>query len=257
MHTERDLTLFPESPGITNHSDRSCSFGESIVTQTAELLMASRTHEAPVVARSDEPSFRNGAWNRAQPETLGEGDAAQPPGSRKDEELRARFESEMLPLMREAYNLAWWLMKNPQDAEDVVQEAYIRAFRYFNGYHGGSGKAWLFKIVRNVCLSFFADRVPEGKVVAMDNTHLEVEDSEPLPSAMFERKAAIDVVRAAVETLPADCRTVIVLREMDGLSYKEIAEVTSVPIGTVMSRLARARQSLTILLAEKKQRGQL
>ena len=154
--------------------------------------------------------------------------------------------------MREAYNLAWWLMKNPQDAEDVVQEAYLRAFRYFSGYHGGSGKAWLFKIVRNVCLGHFADRVPEGKIVTIENIHLEVEDPEPLPSAIFERKAAIDLVRAAIEALPAEYRTVIVLREMDDLSYKEIAEVTSVPIGTVMSRLARARQSLTILLAEKK-----
>ena len=211
----------------------------------------------PVVARSGEPSFTGGAWNKAQGKTLEEVHATERQASGKDEELRARFESEMLPLMREAYNLAWWLMKNPQDAEDVVQEAYFRAFRYFNGYHGGSGKAWLFKIVRNVCLSYFADRAPEGKIVAMDNTHLEVEDSEPLPSAMFERKAAIDIVRAAVEALPAEYRTVIVLREMEGLSYKEIAEVTSVPIGTVMSRLARARQSLTILLAEKKERGQL
>jgi len=219
--------------------------------------MPSRTHEAAVVARSGEPSFADGARNKAQGKTLEEVHATERQASSKDEELRTRFESEMLPLMREAYNLAWWLMKNPQDAEDVVQEAYLRAFRYFSGYHGGSGKAWLFKIVRNVCLSYFADRVPEGKIVTMDSTHLEVEDSEPLPSAMFERKAAIGVVRAAVEALPAEYRTVIVLREMDGLSYKEIAEVTSVPIGTVMSRLARARQSLTILLAEKKKRGQL
>ena len=219
--------------------------------------MAGRTHEASVVARSGGPSFSEGAWNKSQPEISGEVDASERHASRKNEELRVRFESEMLPLMREAYNLAWWLMKNPQDAEDVVQEAYLRAFRYFSGYHGGSGKAWLFKIVRNVCLGHFADRVPEGKIVTMDNIHLEVEDPEPLPSAIFERKAAIDLVRAAIEALPAEYRTVIVLREMEGLSYKEIAEVTSVPIGTVMSRLALARQSLTILLAEKKKRGQL
>jgi RNA polymerase sigma-70 factor (ECF subfamily) len=95
-------------------------------------------------------------------------------------------------------------MKNPQDAEDVVQEAYLRAFRYFHGYHGGSGKAWLFKIVRNVCLNSFANRGPEGNVVAMDKAYLEVEDSEPLPSAVFERKGTIEAVRAVVETLPAD-----------------------------------------------------
>jgi RNA polymerase sigma-70 factor (ECF subfamily) len=219
--------------------------------------MASRIREVPFVACSGEPSSAGGAWNEARPETLKEVDATERQVSMNAEALRARFESEILPLMPEAYNLAWWLMKNPQDAEDVVQEAYLRAFRYFHGYHGGSGKAWLFKIVRNVCFNFFANRVPEGNVMAMDNSHLEVEDSEPLPSVVFERKATIDAVRAAVETLPADYRTVIVLREMEGLSYKEIAEVTGVPIGTVMSRLARARQSLTILLVEKKERDQL
>jgi RNA polymerase sigma-70 factor, ECF subfamily len=174
-----------------------------------------------------------------------------------DERLRARFESQMLPLMGEAYNLARWMMKNDQDAQDVVQEAYLRAFRFFGGYHGDTGKAWMLKIVRNVCLNHFAHRAAEGNVVPIDDNSLEVEDLAPLPSAALAQKGAIDAVRSAIEGLPDDFRAVIVLREIDGLSYKEIAEVTDLPIGTVMSRLARARQHLATLLVEKKELGHL
>jgi RNA polymerase sigma-70 factor (ECF subfamily) len=174
-----------------------------------------------------------------------------------DEKLRARFESQILPLMSEAYNLARWLMKNDQDAQDVVQEAYLRAFRFFDGYHGDSGRTWLLKIVRNVCLNHFAHRAAEGKVVPIDGSSLEVEDLGPPPSTALAQKGEIDAVRAAIEALPEDFRAVIVLREIEGLSYKEIAEVTDLPLGTVMSRLARARQHLATLLAEKKELGQL
>jgi RNA polymerase sigma-70 factor (ECF subfamily) len=174
-----------------------------------------------------------------------------------DETLRARFESQMLPLMGEAYNLARWLMKNHQDAQDVVQEAYLRAFRYFGGFHGESGKAWLLKIVRNVCLSYLEHQTAGGNFALADDTSLEVEDVAPVPSVPLENKGMIEAVRTAVEVLAPDFRAVIILREMDGLSYKEIAEATGAPIGTVMSRLARARQHLSTLLAQKKERGQL
>jgi RNA polymerase sigma-70 factor (ECF subfamily) len=170
---------------------------------------------------------------------------------------KRRFESQMLPLMSEAYNLARWLMRNDQDAQDVVQEAYLRAFRFFEGYHGDSARAWLLKIVRNVCLNHFARRAAEGNVVPIDCDSLEVEDMGPLPSTTLTQKGTIDAVRAAIEALPEDFRAVIVLREIDGLSYREIAEVTDLPIGTVMSRLARARQHLATLLIEKKELGQL
>lgn len=190
-------------------------------------------------------------------ETVEEVDDTERQASMNEETLRARFESQMLPLMNEAYNLARWLMKNHQDAEDVVQEAYLRAFRYFKGFYGESGKAWLLKIVRNVCLDHFSNRTAGDNFVIADDSCLAVEDAAPGPSVILEKKSTIEAVRAAIEALPVDFRDVIVLREMDGLSYKEIAEVTGAPIGTVMSRLARARQHLSTVLAEKKRRDQL
>jgi RNA polymerase sigma-70 factor (ECF subfamily) len=216
----------------------------------------SKAHKATVAVRPRLPSFAGSRWNKVGRDTVEEVDDRKRQASMNEETLRARFESQMLPLMGEAYNLARWLMKNDQEAQDAVQEAYLRAFRYFEGFHGESGKAWLLKIVRNVCLSYFSDS-REGKVVSIDDADLQVEDLAPLPSVVLERKVTIDAVRATVEALPSDFRAVIVLREMDGLSYKEIAEVTGVPIGTVMSRLARARQHLSTLLKEKKELGQL
>ena len=197
------------------------------------------------------------AWNKIRAETVSYVGYCEWPPLRLMNDEKRRFESQVLPLMSEAYNLARWLMKNDQDAQDVVQEAYLRAFRFFEGYHGDSARAWLLKIVRNVCLNHFARRAAEGNVVPIDCDSLEIEDTEPLPSTTLAKKGAIDTVRAAIEALPEDFRAVIVLREIDGLSYKEIAEVTDLPIGTVMSRLARARQHLATLLIEKKELGQL
>jgi RNA polymerase sigma-70 factor, ECF subfamily len=174
-----------------------------------------------------------------------------------DEKLRARFESQIMPLLNEAYNLARWLMKNEHDAEDAVQEAYLRAYRFFEGFHGDSGKVWLLKIVRNVCLNKFASRAAQGHSVQIDDASVVIEDLAPLPPAVLAQKNTVELVRTAVESLPADFRTVIVMREMEGLSYKEIAEATNVPIGTVMSRLARARQHLGAILTERRKLGQL
>jgi RNA polymerase sigma factor (sigma-70 family) len=203
------------------------------------------------------PSVADMRRNKIGCETVEEVDDTERQASMNEETLRARFESQMLPLMNEAYNLARWLMKNHQDAEDVVQEAYLRAFRYFKGFYGESGKAWLLKIVRNVCLDHFSNRTTEDNFVIVDDSCLEIEDVAPAPSVILEKKSTIEAVCAAIEALPVDFRDVIVLREMDGLSYKEIAEVTGVPIGTVMSRLARARQHLSTVLAEKKKLDQL
>jgi RNA polymerase sigma-70 factor, ECF subfamily len=174
-----------------------------------------------------------------------------------DEELRARFASEMLPLLDEAHNLAWWLLKNDEDARDAVQEAYLRAFRFFRGYHGESGRAWLLKIVRNVCLNFVAARVSESRVFNDEQSVPEVEDTTPPAWASLAAKGTVEAVRAAILTLPLALRATLVLREMDGLTYKEIAEVTEVPIGTVMSRLARARQQLGTILLEERRSGHL
>jgi RNA polymerase sigma-70 factor (ECF subfamily) len=219
--------------------------------------VARKGHEASVVIRPWLPSFADTRGNKIGRKTVEEVDDTEWQPSMNDQTLHAKFESQMLPLMGEAYNLARWLMRNHQDARDVVQEAYLRAFRYFEGFHGESGKAWLLKIVRNVCLKRFSTQTAAIDFALVDDTYLQVADVAPVPSAALERKGTIEAVRAAVEALPADFRDVIVLREMEGLSYKEIAEITGAPIGTVMSRLARARQHLSTLLTEKKELGQL
>ena len=165
-----------------------------------------------------------------------------------DQEQLARFESEMLPLMNDAYNLARWLVQNDQDAHDMVQEAYFRAFRFFSGMRAATSKAWLLRIVRNVCYDYLRERqVPSD---SSDSEQEELPDTNPLPAAALQTKSEIAAVRSALTSLPEDFRTVLVLREMEELSYREISEITQVPIGTVMSRLARGRQHLADLLKE-------
>jgi RNA polymerase sigma-70 factor, ECF subfamily len=165
-----------------------------------------------------------------------------------DQERLTRFESELLPLMNDAYNLARWLVQNDQDAHDMVQEAYLRAFRFFSGMRAATRKAWLLRIVRNVCYDYLRKRqVPSD---SSDSAQEELPDRNPLPAAALQTKSEIAAVRSALASLPEDFRTVLVLREMEELSYREISEITQVPIGTVMSRLARGRQHLTDLLRE-------
>jgi RNA polymerase sigma factor (sigma-70 family) len=165
-----------------------------------------------------------------------------------DQERLTRFESELLPLMNEAYNLARWLVQNDQDAHDMVQEAYLRAFRFFDGMRAATSKAWLLRIVRNVCYDHLRKRQVSSD--SSDSNQEDLPDTSPLPGAVLETKSEIAAVRKALANLPEDFRTVLVLREMEELSYREISEITQVPIGTVMSRLARGRQHLTDLLKE-------
>jgi RNA polymerase sigma factor (sigma-70 family) len=175
-----------------------------------------------------------------------------------DEQTRARFESLLLPLMNDAYNLARWLMKNQEDAEDMVQESYLRAFRFFASFHEGTNcRAWLLRIVRNTCYSALQARKLRANEVPIEEETDGVEDPSPLPPAIFDRKATVEAVREAIEELPVDFREALVLRELEGLSYKEIAEVSGVPLGTVMSRLARARNQLSLILLEQKKHDTL
>jgi RNA polymerase sigma-70 factor, ECF subfamily len=172
-----------------------------------------------------------------------------------DQEKLARFESELLPLMNDAYNLARWLVQNDQDAHDMVQEAYLRAFKFFAGMRAATSKAWLLRIVRNVCYDYLRKRqVPS---YSSDSAQEELPDTNPLPAAALQTKSEIAAVRSALASLPEDFRTVLVLREMEELSYREISEITQVPIGTVMSRLARGRQHLTDALKEMRAKGLL
>jgi RNA polymerase sigma-70 factor (ECF subfamily) len=154
----------------------------------------------------------------------------------------ARFEQAVMPHFDAAYNLARWLTRSPGDADDVVQEAYLRAFTFFDGFRGGDAKAWLFSIVRNTGYSWLRKNRAQDLMTEFDETMHG--DTAPSPEALQLRRADAETVRDALAKLPAEFREVLVLREMEELSYKEIADVTGIAIGTVMSRLSRARKRL-------------
>ena len=171
-----------------------------------------------------------------------------------DQSRRIRFENQMLPFMSEAYNLARWFMKKEPDARDAVQDAYLKAFRYFESFHGDSGRAWLLRIVRNVCYDALRARDSQRNIVSLDEeTAAEVPDSKPAPNVLAIQNSTKLRIREALEALPLEFKTVIILREFDGCSYKEISDIAGVPVGTVMSRLARARRQLARLLQEERE----
>jgi RNA polymerase sigma-70 factor (ECF subfamily) len=153
-------------------------------------------------------------------------------------------EETLLPHLDAAYNLARWLVRNPADAEDVVQEAFLRAMRFFDGFRGGDSRAWLLKIVRNTSYSWIRKNRPTERFDEFDETvhrgEILGEDAE----AKLVSRSESERVAKAIEALPAVFREVLVLREFEGLSYKEISDLTGVPMGTVMSSLSRARQRL-------------
>ena len=161
------------------------------------------------------------------------------------------FKAAVMPHLDDAYTLARYLTRNAQDADDVVQDAYLRAFKFFSGFKGDNPRAWLLAIVRN-CFYSWLKAKPRGQAASLSDIDLDDLDSASVTSDLWtsgaddpeKTLARIDdatTVRDLVESLPALFREVLVLREMDDLSYREIAEITGVPIGTVMSRLARAR----------------
>ncbi len=156
----------------------------------------------------------------------------------------------MMPHLAAAYNLARWLTRNEHDAQDVVQEAYLRALRGFAGYRGGDARAWVLSIVRNACYTWLHRRGIFPAASADDPAEL-ADDPAAGPEAHVIRRADAQLLRAALEDLPVEFREALVLREQEGLSYKEIAEVTGVPLGTVMSRLARGRKQLQHLVLKR------
>ena len=157
---------------------------------------------------------------------------------------RARFEQVMLPHLDSSYNLARWLMRNDHDAEDAVQEAYLRAYRFFEGFQGGDGKAWLLAIVRNTCRTFLQKSGGKETMTKFDDSKHSAEFEQNGPEERLLRQAEVESVHACIDKLPTEYREVVVMRELEQLSYKEIATAVAVPIGTVMSRLARARARL-------------
>lgn len=166
-----------------------------------------------------------------------------------------RFEQVVLPHLDAAYNLARWLIRSPADAEDVVQEACLRALRFFDGFRGGNSRAWLLKIVRNTCYSWVKKNRPTELFDEFDETVHSGEILRADAEAKLVSRASSEHVRKALETLPAGFREVLVLREIEELSYKEISDVTGVPMGTVMSSLSRARQRLREELGAASEKG--
>ena len=168
-----------------------------------------------------------------------------------EQNFPGNFESEMLPHLGAAYNLARWLTRNSRDAEDVVQEAYLRAFKFFASFRGGNGRAWLLKIVRNTCYTWLQAKGPLQNSSEVDENFSPLDSSPLNPEEIFLQSDGRSLLKKALEKLSPDFREVLVLRELEGMSYKEIAETTGMPQGTVMSRLSRARaglrQSLTHL----------
>jgi RNA polymerase sigma factor (sigma-70 family) len=162
--------------------------------------------------------------------------------------LSRGFEEVVLPHMDAAYNYARWLTRNEAEADDVVQDAYVRALRFFASLRGADARAWLLAIVRNTWYSRLSRRAGTGELMVHDEAADDRPDDRPGPEALLMQQQDVDRVRTAVEQLPVDFREVIVLRELEGLSYKEIAAVVGIPIGTVMSRLARGRDRLLDVL---------
>jgi RNA polymerase sigma-70 factor (ECF subfamily) len=161
-----------------------------------------------------------------------------------DDDNWRRFEQLAMPHLDAAYNLARWLTHNDHDAQDVVQEALLRAMRYINGLRGEGARAWLLQIVRHTCYSWLKENRPVEKVVLDDFDDAWQDIAAPSsdePPAIAMRKADKEQINAAIAGLPVPYREVLVLRELEDLSYADIARIAEIPVGTVMSRLSRAR----------------
>ncbi len=152
-----------------------------------------------------------------------------------------------MPHFDAAYNLARWLTRNAEDSRDVVQESFLRAFNYLDTFRGGDVRAWLFSIVRNTCYTWLRKNRSSDLLTEFDEAAHS--SQSPSPEDLELRRADAELLREGLEKLPAEFREVLVLREMEELSYREIADVTGVAMGTVMSRLSRARRRLHDLLA--------
>ncbi|PYJ15456.1 MAG: RNA polymerase subunit sigma [Verrucomicrobia bacterium] len=157
----------------------------------------------------------------------------------------------MLPHMDAAHNLAKWLLRNEQDAQDVVQEAYLRAFKSFGGFHGSNGRAWLLTIVRNTSYTLLKkNRAVDLTTTFDEEIHAFGHDSAS-PATILEHAEDAELIRGVMDKLPTEFREILTLRHQEGLSYKKIADIVKIPTGTVMSRLARARAKLKEYLAAR------
>ena len=171
--------------------------------------------------------------------------------SRPQKEDLSSFEAVMLPHLDAAHNLAKWLLRNEEDACDVVQEAYLRAFKSFSGFHGSNGRAWLLTIVRNSSYTLLKNNRVADLATPFDEEIHASDDKSVSAATILERSEHAELIREAMDELPAEFREILTLRHEEDLSYKEIADIAQIPPGTVMSRLARARGKLKERLAAR------
>jgi len=155
----------------------------------------------------------------------------------------ALFEQSVMPHLNAAYNLARWLTRSGPDAEDLVQEACLRAFRSFETFEGQDARTWLLAVVRNTCFTWLKKKGGQPTIEFDEQMHSVADESASAESVLLNQ-AALGSLNDCLEALPLEFREAIVLRELEELSYKEISDIARVPIGTVMSRLARARKRL-------------
>jgi RNA polymerase sigma-70 factor, ECF subfamily len=167
-------------------------------------------------------------------------------------EERRRFEESVLPHVDAAFNLARWLLRDRANAEDATQEAMMRAYRFFGGYRSGDARAWLLQIVRNYCYTWLRKNRPQEDTSVVEEDSMSAEG--PSPEALAIASVDRERVTRALEALPVHFREILVLRELEGCSYKEIAAITAHPIGTVMSALSRARRQLKETLSEPREK---
>jgi RNA polymerase sigma-70 factor (ECF subfamily) len=161
------------------------------------------------------------------------------------------FEALMLPHLDAAHNLAKWLLRNEEDACDVVQEAYLRAFKSFSGFRGSNGRAWLLTIVRNTSYTLLKKNRGADLTTTFDEEIHASGDESLSPATILEHSEDTELIRQAIDELPVEFREILTLRHQEDLSYKEIADIAQIPPGTVMSRLARARAKLKECLAAR------
>lgn len=170
-----------------------------------------------------------------------------------------RFENVVLPHLSAAYNLARRLTRHAENAEDLVQEACMRAFKFFDGFHGNDARAWLLTIVRNTCYTWLQNaKVENCRTDYDEDAHSVEHDTSGIdlwrsdPEILLLRHADQELISRALDQLPVEFREVMVLRELEDFSYKEIAAIADIPLGTVMSRLARARKLLVEIVQRMK-----
>lgn len=168
-----------------------------------------------------------------------------------DVDKEMRFRTLVMPHMNAAFNLARWLTRSDLDAEDIVQEACLRAYKFFGSFQGDDGKAWLLTIVRNTFYSDGKHRQMQAQSVPFDDELHDGAAPDNPPEVAWMQRVTLRQVWQAIEALPLEFREVVVMRELEELSYKQIAAVAGLPIGTVMSRLARGRRQLAQLLAQE------